>query len=171
MMSWIGLHKHGFCPHPPSPPTYSLKWRGDLIWKFAKILWVQHFFLNLWGEKPLWGELIFYGGVIFISPISLFYFFRNSQHPEKWSVSVKNFFRKCECISSCYLPISSILLKNSPRKTLLFVLFELLPTGLLKYLKKIGIFQQRFLFLNILSIDLILSLSKHFIPQEVFLDC
>ena len=122
MMSWIGLHKHGFCPHPPSPPTYSLKWRGDLIWKFAKILWVQHFFLNLWGEKPLWGELIFYGGVIFISPISLFYFFRNSQHPEKWSVSVKNFFRKCECISSCYLPISSILLKNY-EKTFHFLCF------------------------------------------------
>ena len=31
-----------------------------------------------------------------------------------------NFFKKCECISRCYLPISSIFL-------------ELLPTGLLKY--------------------------------------
>ena len=173
MMSWIGLHEHVFCPPPPPTSNLVIKMGegGDLIWKLAKILWGQHFFLDLWRDKPLWGELIFYGGVIFISPISLFYFFRNSQHPEKWSVSVKNFFRKCECISSCYLPISSILLKNSWRKTLLFVLFELLPTGLLKYLKKIGIFQQRFLFLNILSIDLILSLSKHFIPQEVFLDC
>ena len=80
------------------------------------------------------GDLKLYEGVIiFITTISLFHFFRNSQHPEKWSVSVKNFFRKCECISSCYLPISSNLLKNSLRKTSLFVLFELLPTGFLKY--------------------------------------
>ena len=70
------------------------------------------------------------GGVIFITTISLFHFFRNSQHPEKCSVSVKNFFKKCECISSCYLPISSNSLKNSTRKTSLFVLLQ---TGLLKY--------------------------------------
>ena len=57
----------------------------------------------------------------------------HSELPEKWSVSGKNFFRKCECISSCYLPIFSILLKNSLRKTSLFVLFELLPTGLSNY--------------------------------------
>ena len=73
------------------------------------------------------------GGVIFIITISLFDFFRNSQHPEKWSVSVKKFFRKYECISNDYLPISSNLLKNSLRKTSLFVLFELLPTALTKY--------------------------------------
>ena len=73
------------------------------------------------------------GGVIFITTISLFDFFRNSQHPEKWSVSVKKFFRKYECISSGYLPISSDLLKNSLRKTSPFVLFELLPTALTKY--------------------------------------
>ena len=47
--------------------------------------------------------------------------------------SVKNFFRKCECIGSCYVPISSNLLKTSLRNTSLFVLFELLPTGLLKH--------------------------------------
>ena len=47
--------------------------------------------------------------------------------------SVKNFFRKCECIGSCYVPISSNLLKTSLRNTSLFVLFELLPTGLVKY--------------------------------------
>ena len=57
----------------------------------------------------------------------------HSELPEKWSVSGKNFFRKCECISSYYLPISSHLLKNSFRKNSLFVLFELLPTGLPKY--------------------------------------
>ena len=51
---------------------------------------------------------------------SLFNFFRNSQHPEKWSVSFQNFFRKCEYIS-CYLPISSNLLKISFRKSSLFV--------------------------------------------------
>ena len=79
------------------------------------------------------GELNYMGGVIFITAISLFHFFRKSQHPEKWNVSVKNFVRKCECISSCYLPISSNLITNSLRKTLHFVLFELLPTGLFQY--------------------------------------
>ena len=63
-----------------------------------------------------------YGEVIFISTFSLFHFFRNSQHPEKRSVSFKNFFRKFEWIRSCYLPIFSNLLKKSLRKTLLFVL-------------------------------------------------
>ena len=58
--------------------------------------------------------------------ITLFHFFRNSQHLEKGSVSVKNFFRKLEYISSCNLPISSNVLKNSLRKVSLFVLFELL---------------------------------------------
>ena len=29
-------------------------------------------------------------GVIFITIISLFNFFRNSQYPEKWSVSIRN---------------------------------------------------------------------------------
>ena len=41
-----------------SPP---LSW-GDLISKFAKILWGQKFFLHLWGDKPLWEELKLYGG-------------------------------------------------------------------------------------------------------------
>ena len=36
-------------------------------------------------------------------------------------VSFKDLFKKCECIS-CYLPISSNLLKNSLRKTSLFVI-------------------------------------------------
>ena len=66
------------------------------------------------------------GQVIFITTISLFHFSRNRQHPET-GVSFKNFFRKCECIRSCYFPILSNLLKISLRKTSLFVLFELLP--------------------------------------------
>ena len=95
-----------------TPPSITMEGGGTLtIWKFAKILW----------------------GVIFITTISLFHFFRNSQHTEKWSISVKNFFRGCECISSCCLLIPSYLLKNSLRKTSLFVLFELWPTALLKY--------------------------------------
>ena len=104
---------------------------GGLIWKFAKILWGKKFFLDLWGHKPLWGSYNYMGGVIFITKISLFHFFKNIQLPENWIVSVKNFIRRCECISSCYLPISSNLLKNTLRKTSFFVLFELLPTGLL----------------------------------------
>ena len=60
------------------------------------------------GDEPLWG----------CYTISLFHFFRNSQHSEKWSISFKNFFRKCECIRSCYLPIFSNLLRKSLRKTI-----------------------------------------------------
>ena len=61
-------------------------------------------------------------GVTFITILSLFHLFRNSQNPKNQSVSVMNFFRKCECIRSCYLPISSNLLKKCFRKSLLFVL-------------------------------------------------
>ena len=41
---------------------------------------------------------------------SLFHFFRKTQHSEKWSVSFKNLFWECECIS-CYWLISLNLLK------------------------------------------------------------
>ena len=93
---------------------------GNWIWKFAKILWGWNFFLHLWGIK-LYGKggVKNIWGVIFITTVSLFHFFRNTQHPEKWN---ENLFRTCECIS-CYLPISSNLLKESFRKTLPFVLF------------------------------------------------
>ena len=53
------------------------------------------------------------GGVIFITALSLFHFFRNSQYPEKGSASFKNFFRKCEYSRSCYFLISSNILKKS----------------------------------------------------------
>ena len=52
------------------------------------------------------GELKLYiERVIFIISLSLFHFFRNSKVLEKRSLSFKNFFRKCECIRRCYLPI------------------------------------------------------------------
>ena len=48
---------------------------GDLIWKFAKILWWQNFFLHLWQDKPLWVELKTNGGVIFITILLHFHYF------------------------------------------------------------------------------------------------
>ena len=83
-----------------------LQW-GDLIWKFAKILWWQNFFLHLWQDKPLWVELKTNGGVIFITILLHFHYLisletANIQKSEVFSS--KNFFRKC---ISCYLPISS----------------------------------------------------------------
>ena len=45
--------------------------------------------------KNIWGSNIYYH----ITTLSLFHFFRNSQHAEKGSISFKNFFVKCECIS------------------------------------------------------------------------
>ena len=56
------------------------------------------------GVKNKWGNNVYY----YITTLSLFHLFKNSQHQEKWSVSFNNFFRKCECIS-CYLRISSYL--------------------------------------------------------------
>ena len=104
------LIAHGFC----SPSHYTWrdrKWFKEWISRFSKILWWQFFFLYLWQDQPLWGELKTNGEVTFItillhSTLSLFYFVRNSQHPRKWSVSLKSFFRKCKCIC-CYLRISS----------------------------------------------------------------
>ena len=81
---------------------WCLIWRCfNLIWKFAKIWSWKIFSWHLWQNKPLWLELKTNGRVH-----DIFYFFRNSEHPENWSVSFKNLFRKCECIS-CYLPVSS----------------------------------------------------------------
>ena len=85
------------------------RWRGDdWTWKFFKILWWQKFFLHLLQDKLLWVELKKWGSNIYyyITTLSLFHFFRNSQLPEKWSVSFKNFCRRCEW-TSCYLLISS----------------------------------------------------------------
>ena len=49
-----------------APPPIAMV-GGDLIWKFAKILWWQNFFLHLWHGKPLWVKLKTNGGVIFIA--------------------------------------------------------------------------------------------------------
>ena len=51
-----------------------LQW-GDLISKFAKILWWQNFFLHLWQDKLLWLELKIYGGVLFIAILLHFHYF------------------------------------------------------------------------------------------------
>ena len=57
----------------PTPhPSLQL---GDLIWKLAKILWWQNFFLHLWQDKPLWVELKTNGGVIFITILLHFHYF------------------------------------------------------------------------------------------------
>ena len=119
---------HEFMVSAPLPCHYN----GGLNLKICQNFVGTNFFLGLCRDKPLWGELKLYrGGVIFITAISLFHFFRNRQHPEKWSVSVKDFFRKCECIRSCYLPIFAILLFALLLS--LFVFFELLPTCLFNY--------------------------------------
>ena len=77
-----------------------------------KVFGDKYFSYIFWGTNLYDGSQNYMGQVIFITTISLFHFFRNSQHPET-GVSFKNFFRKCECIRSCYLSVSSIL----PKKT------------------------------------------------------
>ena len=77
---------------------------------------------NVFSYKPLRGSYIL------ITIHSLFHFFKNSQHPEKWSFSFKNFLKKYECIS-CYPPVSSNWLKMFFIKT---SLFELTVTSVIK---------------------------------------
>ena len=61
------------------------------------------------------GELKLYGGSNSCYYTFIISFIQKQLQPAK-------FFRKCECIRSCYLPTSSNLLKKSFRKTSLFVL-------------------------------------------------
>ena len=66
---------------------------------FAKFCGAEFFSHICWGIN-LCGvgvELKLFGGVVFVYT-SLFHLFRNSQYPQKQSVSFKNFFRKYECI-------------------------------------------------------------------------
>ena len=71
------------------------------------------------------------GGEIFINTISLFHFFRNSQHPEKWNVSIRTYSGNVNAsvVAACQYP------QNYVKVSSLFVLFERLPTGLLKYVR------------------------------------
>ena len=42
------------------------------------------------GVENIWGNNIYY----YITTLSLFRFFRNSQHPEKWSVTFREFLQE-----------------------------------------------------------------------------
>ena len=48
---------------------------GDLIWKFAKILWWLNFSLHLWQDQSLLMGLNINGGVIFITTLLHFHYF------------------------------------------------------------------------------------------------
>ena len=91
-----------------APSPILMGGEGDM--KICQNFVLKNFCLHLRQDKSLWVELKTNGGgcniYYSITTISLFHFIRNSQHPEKWDVSFKNFFRKCECISFC-LPLSS----------------------------------------------------------------
>ena len=61
-----------------------------------------------------WGGIKLHGGELYLLlHVHCFISLETAKHPEKWS----NNFRKCECIRSCYLLISSNLIKKSFRKT------------------------------------------------------
>ena len=98
------LIAHDFC----SPSHYNGGRGGDLIWKFANILWWQILFLHLWQDKPLWVELKTNGGVIFITILLHlnYIIFLETANTQKSGVFFKNFIGKFECIS-CYLSIFS----------------------------------------------------------------
>ena len=95
---------------------------GDLILKFAKILWVQNSFLHLWGDKPPWGELKLYRGSNIYYDTCIISFLQKKPTPRKVNCFLEIFFRKCEYIRECYLSISSNLLKKSFKETSPFAL-------------------------------------------------
>ena len=120
-------------PHPvPSLPSPHYNEGTDLIEGLSKFCGDYFFSCICVGINLYRGSRNFMGGVIFITTVSLFPFLKNSYHSEKWSVFLKKFFRKWECISSCYLPISPNVLRESLRKASLFLIFEILPAGLFK---------------------------------------
>ena len=82
---------------------------GGLNMTISQNFVVKNFFLHLCQDKPLWVELNNKWGsniYCYMATLLLFYFFRNSQHPERGSNSFKNFFRNSQCIS-CYFPMPS----------------------------------------------------------------
>ena len=83
----------------------------------------QDIFSHLWEDKLLWEDLKYMG-----SNVYYYTFIISFLQKQPTLRKVKNFFRKCECIS-CYLAISLNLLKRSFRKTSLFVL---IGTGIME---------------------------------------
>ena len=67
------LAVHGFCS--PSHYNEGGGGGGDLVWKFAKILYWHIFFLHLWQDKPLCVKLKTNGGVMFITVLLHFHYF------------------------------------------------------------------------------------------------
>ena len=97
--------------------------------KFPKVGWLFH-----WNTSSL-GSLCYLCPVLYRCSVSLSgnYLIVNACSRNIIDRAIPVHSEKIDLFCCCYLPISSNLLKNSLRKTLLFVLFELLPTGLLKY--------------------------------------
>ena len=112
---------HGFCP---SPPTIIM---GGLNLKISQNFVGTNFFSCIYV-----GSIYYYRGKYLLLWFHYFISLETS-NTQKSAVFFFNFSRKCECIRCCYLSISSNLLKKFLRKTSLFVLFDFLPTGLLKY--------------------------------------
>ena len=52
------------------------------------------------GAKNKWDSNIYY----YITTLSLFHFFRESQHPEKWSVPFKNLGNVNASVFTCQYP-------------------------------------------------------------------
>ena len=75
-----------------APPPITMEWLNLNMCQ----IFVVNFFLDSSQDKPLWMEFKIWGSNIYyyITTLSLFHFFGNSQHLEKWGVSFKNFFRK-----------------------------------------------------------------------------
>ena len=73
--SWLNIKVIWLYIVSAPPPITMGAEEGDLIWKFAKILWWQNFVLHLWQDKLLWVELETNGGVIFITILLRFHNF------------------------------------------------------------------------------------------------
>ena len=103
---------------------------GDLIWKFAKILWWQNFFLHLWQDKPLWVKVKPDGEVIFITILLYFHYLisletANTQKSEVFllriSLGIVN-----ACVTCRYLQIYNFSFRKEFLETLLVYLSKIL---------------------------------------------
>ena len=63
------------------------------------------------GVKNKWGSNIYY----YITTLSILHFFRNSKHPEKWSVSFKDSLEICNAsvVTSRFLKFIISVLENN----------------------------------------------------------